>query len=337
MCFSNYIAIKGGCSEQTLADGGLYLNTLGISREFIEGILNEDYEDVDDFLSDKIALASDVLKNDIYKFFTPKFNVKSIITGDRIGQYYENPTIVPAISGSSKGLQIRLWNDTTFAKIYVSKIRTFFDYTGTVTFTIWDLNQNAQIGTFDVNSVAGEIVETEINRVFKSDVYDLNIVFLYDASTFASYASSIDGYGCVSCYRGSAYRQNRFVYATGITIPNADDKVQANLNGNSDTGGVSILYSLECNHDAWICQNAHFFASAMLYKTAHLIAEYALLVTDGFSKQNIDRDILRERLDVYFDGYMKRLDAGVKNLKIPSSNVCFECNRLRMNATVLPA
>ena len=63
-CFDNLIGLKGSCGESALPSDGLYLNTLGISREFIEDIINEDYADVDSFVLDKISLAQDQIKSD---------------------------------------------------------------------------------------------------------------------------------------------------------------------------------------------------------------------------------------------------------------------------------
>jgi hypothetical protein len=336
-CFDNLIGLKGACESSTLSSNALYLNTLGINREFIEDIINEDYEDVDAFLTDKISLASDQIKNDIYSHFTSKFNVTSIIEGVRLGQFYDYPTLVPAINGSSKGLQMRIWNETTFAKLYVSTIKTYFAHTGNVNINVYDLTQAKLLDTIVVASVANQIVETTINKIYKSSSEDLNLVFIYDASTFASYSTSFMNAGCVTCNRGGAYMQNKYVYSTGVTFKNSDPKTQNYLNGQSDLGGISLVYSLECDHDAWICTHANFFSSAILYKTAYLITQYADLMSNTFSSTNIDREKLKQRMEYYEFEYNNRLNAGVKNLKIPSGDLCFSCNRLRMNKTILPS
>lgn len=335
-CFDNLIGLKGGCGNDNLSTNALYLNTLGISREFIESIINEDYEDVDSFLSDKIFLASDQIKNDIYGHFTSKFNVTSIIEGVRLGQFYDYPTLVPAIQGY-KGLQMRIWNETTFAKLYVSTIKTYFAYTGEVDLLVYDLKQGKLLDTITIDSIANEIVETRIDKVYKSEGEDLNIVFIYDASSFQSYATSFLNAGCVTCNRGGAYMQNKYVYSTGVTFDDGEPITQTYLNGQSDLGGISLVYSLECDHDAWICTHANFFVSAMLYKTAYLISQYADLMSNTYSTANIDREKLKERMEYYEFEYNKRLEAGVKNLKLPSGDVCFSCNRLRMNKTILPS
>lgn len=336
-CFDNLIGLKGACGDSTLSSNALYLNTLGISREFIEDILNEDYEDVDSFLADKIFLASDQIKNDIYGHFTSKFNVTSIIEGVRLGQFNDYPTLIPAIPDASKGLQMRIWNDTTFAKLYVSTIKTYFQYTGDVDINVYDLTQGKLLDTITISSIANEIVETTIDKVYKSSSQDLNLAFIYDASSFSSYATSFLNAGCVSCNRGGAYMQNKYVYSTGVIFENGDPVTQTYLNGNSDLGGISLVYSLECDHDAWICTHGNFFASAMLYKTAYLITQYADLMSNTFSSTNIDREKLKQRMEYYEFEYNKRLEAGVKNLKLPSGDLCFSCNRLRINKTILPS
>lgn len=334
-CFDNLIGLKGGCSADTLATNGLYLNTLGISREFIEDIINEDYADVDEFVSDKIALASDQVKADIYSNFTSKFNVKSILESVRLGQFYEYPTLKNAIAGSSKGIQLRMWNESTFAKLYVSTIKTYWNHTGNVNVLVYDLTQGKLLDTIVVASVANQIVETRVDKVYKSEQMDLNIVFIYD-STFQSYATSFLNAGCVTCNRGGAYMQNKYVYSTGVQFLNADPKTQTYLNGDSDTGGISLIYSLECDHDAWICSNGNFFTSTMLYKVAYLMLSYAVYDSQTFSNRNMDVEKLKEKMEYLEFEYDKRLKAGIKNLKLPNG-ICFVCNRLRLNHTILPS
>lgn len=336
MCFNNLIALKGSCNDATLPTDGMRLNTLGVTREFCENIINSDYADVDEFVSDMITNASDQIRTDIYSEFTPKFNVKSIIDGARLGQYNENPTLSSTLTGYSKGMQLRLWNDTTFAKLYISKLRTFFNHTGNVNVLVYDLTQAKLLDTIVVASIAGQIVETDVNKVYKSASADMNLAIMYD-STFQSYVSGFEGYGCVTCNRGGAYRQNKYLYSTGFTILNTDSKIQSSLNSSSDFGGLSLVYSLQCDHEAWICQNANFFVSAMLYKTAYLINHYAAYSSESFSSMNMDAERLKQRMEDFDFEYTRRLKAGIKNLRAPNSDACFACNRLIISKTDLPA
>lgn len=336
-CFDNFVGLRGSCTEQTLASNGFYLNTLGIDRSFVENIINEDYADVDSFVLDKIAMAYDQLSNDIYSNFTPKFNLASIIENARLGQYREYPVIVPSIANTYKGVQMRIWNETTFLKVYVSTLRTYFNYTGNVDVKVYDVSTGTLLDTIVVASLANQIVETQVDKTYKSSSSDLNVVFIYDANDFDSYASSFVNSGCVSCNRSNTYMQNKFVYSTGVLFDEGDSVTQDNLSGNSDTGGLSIVYSLQCDQEAWVCSHANFFASAMLYKVAYLITQYADLMSNTFSAINIDRDKLRQRMEYYEFEYTRRLNVGVKNIKILNADICFSCNKLRMNKTVLPA
>lgn len=336
MCFERLIGLKGSCNDGTLPSDGMWLNSLGISRDFVESIINEDWADVDDFVLDTIHQAEDALKSDVYAHFTTKFAPKSIIDGARIGYYLENPTLTPSLGGDYKGVQMRIWNDTTFAKLYVQKIQTYFNYTGNVTLTVWDLNQSKAVDTITVASVANEIVTTEVNRTYRSDFQDLNLIIIYP-STFQSYQTGFDGFGCVTCYRGGAYMQNRYVWSTGVTLEDGIPATQANIQSQSDTGGISLIYALQCDHDAWFCQNANFFVSAALYKCTYLICQYAALMSNTFSSTNMDVERLKDRM-VYCDNeYNKRLDAGLKNLRIPASSTCFVCNEVRRIITQLPS
>lgn len=336
MCFDRFIGLKGSCNDSTLPSNGLWLNTLGVTRDFCENIINSDYADVDSFVTDMLNNANDQLKTDIYNAFTSKFKIKSIIDGARLGFYNEYPSLNAALAGKSKGLQIRTWNDDTFSKMYISTLRTYFAYTGNVNVFVYDLTTGKLLDTIVVASVSGQIVETNVDKTYSSNLSDLNIGFIY-SSAFSSYASYFDNFGCVTCNRSGAYRQNKYVYSTGLTIPTAGAITQNNVSGSSDFGGLSVVYSLQCNHEGWLCQNANFFVSAMLYKTAYLINQYADLMSDSFSSMNMDVERLRQRMEYFDFEYKKRLDAGVKNLRIPSSDICFQCNNLTKSLTSLPA
>lgn len=336
-CFDNLIALKGGCSETTLATAGVYLNDIGITREFIEKILSSDYAGVDDFVSSQVGLAVKKLTKDVYLKFSPKFNVKSIVEGQRLGYYPEFQTTSAAIAGTSKGIQTKIYNDTTFLNIFVSSISLYVNFSGTVNVTVYDLMDGTLLDTIPVTAVSGQIVTVTVNKTYTSNAREINLAFLYNAATVSGIQTPIiQGY-CSGCYRGHGYRQNRYVWGNPISMLTASDKLQSNINFTSDTGGLSINYSLQCNHENWLCTNANFMALPLLYKTGYLMMDQAILYTEQMNSRTFDLAKLRERKEMYDFEYGREMDAILKNLRIPSGDVCFVCNRVAMTATVLPA
>lgn len=336
-CFDNLIALKGGCSETTLQTGGVYLNSIGIDRKLIEQILTSDYAGVDDFVTDKVNLAIQTMTNDVLLRFSPKFNPKSIVEGARVGYYPEQLSQSSAIAATSKGIQLKLYNDTTFINLYVSSLSLFVDFAGVVNVTVWDLMSNTLLDTIPVTTVANQITTVTINKVYESNAREMNLAFLYDASTINGYLTPLyQGY-CGTCYRGQGWRGNKYVWINSVSIPNASSKVQNNLNFTSDTGGITLNYSLQCNHKNWLCTNANFMTLALLYKTGDLIMEHALRYTEQMNSRTLDPTKLEARKEMYDFEYGKQMDGILKSLRIPSGDVCFVCNTIAKTITMLPA
>lgn len=336
-CFDNLIALKGGCSETTLQTGGVYLNSIGIDRKFIEQILTLDYAGVDDFVSDKVELAIKTMTNDVLLRFSPKFNPKSIVEGARIGYYQELLTPSPAIAATSKGIQAKLYNETTFINFYVSSLSLYVNFSGLVNISVWDLMNNTLLDTIPVTAVANQVVTVTVNRLYESNAKEMNLAFIYDASTISSYVTPIYTGYCGTCYRGTGYRNNKYLWTNAISISNASSKIQTNLNFTSDTGGLSLNYSLQCNHLNWLCTNANFMALGLLYKTGDLIIEHALRYTEQMNSRTLDPEKLEARKEVYDFEYGKQMNGILKNLRIPIGDVCFVCNTQSKIVTILPA
>lgn len=336
-CFDNLIALKGGCSETTLQSGGVYLNDIGINREFIERIITPDYAGVDDFVQRKIALATETLTTDVLLRFSPKFNSKSIVDGQRIGYYQDNMSSSAAIAATSKGIQTKLYNDTTFIKMYVSSISLFVNFSGAVSVSVWDLISNTLLDTISITAVAGKIVTQTVNKVYESDSREMNLIFIYNASTIAGFQTPLlNGY-CGGCNPTQGYRGNKYVWTNGVKIANAGSKIQSNINYTNDTGGLSINYSLQCNHLNWLCTNANFMTLGLLYKTGDLIMEHALRYTEQMNSRTLDPEKLEKRKEMYDFEYGKQIQAVLGNLRIPRGDVCFVCNNTMISRTQLPA
>lgn len=337
-CFDNLIALRGGCTETTLQTGGMYLNDIGINRKFIDQIITEDYKDADDFVARKIDLAIKTMTNDVLLKFSPKFNPKSIIKGQRIGFYTEQVQTSAPIAGTSKGIQAKIYNETTFINFYLSSLSLFVHFTGTVNVQVWDLMSNKLLDTIPVSALTGQIVTVTVNKVYESNSREMNLAIIYDASTITGYQTPLIQGFCGTCYRNQGWRGNKYLWANAVSIPLASAKVQNNLNFGSDTGGLSINYSLQCNHLAWLCTNANFMALALLYKTGYLIAEHTLNYTDQMNSRTlIDVEKTEKRKEDYDFEYNRQVDGILKNLRIPTGGVCFVCDRVAMVRTVLPA
>ena len=348
-CFDNLIAVRGGCTETTLQTGGFFINQIGITLKELNDIISSDYETGEDLLDDKISFAADVIKQDIYTHFSPKFKVNSILEGQRIGYYSDNLTLVNGIAATSLGIQITIGetgftnsifnsqNNSSYLDFFVSDIILFTDYTGNVVVNIYDLIQNKLLDTITIAGVANEMVTTTINKVYKSNRKKMDLIFVYDSTGINAISSTVNGSGtCTSC--GTTFINcNQFVRASGIKVLTASNKIKSNITGVSNVGGLSINYSLQCNHTDFLCTFANLMALPMLYKVGIELMEYSLLNSDRENSETIiDVEKNKERLKLFYGKFDEAMNNLLKNIKLPNDRHCFECEQRNKTVTMLP-
>jgi hypothetical protein len=336
-CFDNLIGLTGTCND-TASDSGFTLGDIGISNDFLANIVTNEFSDGEALAANKINLATKLVVATISNFFSDRYKTNSVIDGTRIGQPSDNLQI---ISGSNlRGIEIELCNDTSFLDLCISQIQLQLDHTGDVDVLFYDLAQDRLLATETVTVAPNEISTLDVALNFVSDRRDLDLIAVYDATGIDSIKTTIDTTGCSTCSGGrSLSRLNGFLSARGIEIPAASQKIQKNLTGKGDTGGLSLQYSINCNHESWLCTIKKNLAMPILYKTGVELMEYADTVSIN-SRSNttvtMNKEAIEERREIYDGKYRETLENVLKRIKLPQDRKCFECNLKSKNAVILP-
>lgn len=336
-CLENLIGIYRPCGDTPASDSGLYLQDLPeITIKNAEAIVT-DQDSGFELLQSKIAFATEYLTSDFVAKLYPRFAQNSIIENYTAGFYQNNKPLNSGIPGSLKGIQLKV-TEYPYLSLFLSSISLFVNFTGTVPVYIYDLIQGKQLDVINVEAVAGEIVQVDIYKQYKTKGQMLNIFIGYDSSDIQSYNSYIFGQGftrgCRTCPQPRGHG-NKFVWMYSKSIAASAQKIEYNLQSLNDTGGLSVVYSLNCTADKFLCSIRNTLAMPLLYRAALEVLKAAKVSQRISSFVVIRKDEIDTMIEWYDGEYHKTLSEILQNLKLPN-DICFLCNRSIQRGVIAP-
>lgn len=337
-CFEDIIGLRGACDTPT-SNSGLWMDDIGIELTELDAIINKAQVDSITFFENKRDFAIKQIIALIHSHFSDKYKTNTVLRSGRIGFGKENQEAVAALAaGTLKGIELELCNKDSFVDVYVSSLSLQVNTNGAVSVLVYDLFQNKLLDTISVTAVSGQTVTVYPNKTYKSNRKELDIIFVYDASTFSSVKTTVTEGGCKSCGDGgSMVNLNQYLSTRSISIPSASAKIEDNLTAVGDTGGLSLVYSIQCNYDDWLCTIANSVALPILFKTGYEIMDYAynnslrLNTTTTINWEN-----LVKRRDEYNLRYQDSIQQLLQNIKLPQDEKCFECRQKSKHVVILP-
>lgn len=332
-CFDNIIGI-GGCEEAT-PSSGVYLRDAGISIDDLAYMFGVEFADGIELANDKIRVATNLVVNELSTNFSSKYITHGILDNQRIGYFLENKPVKTGVN-QLQGIDLVLRNTDSYISLYVDKIQMHVNYTGNITLNIYDVIQNKVLDTFTVATVAGVISDHAINKTYQSDKKRLHLVIAYNANGIDSYETNLTSTGgCSSCQLGSYQSLNNYVQVKSVYVSSAT-VIDSNIFGLSHTSGISVLYSLKCNHEDWLCRYKNEIAWPIAYKAAAEIVQYSIFQGKRANQTNFEAEKMRERWNLYDSNYNKYMTNIMKNIVIPNDPKCFACKEITKTKIMLP-
>lgn len=335
-CFEDIVGLRGTCDTPN-STSGLWVDDIGIDLAELDAIINKSQIDSVNFFENKRDFAIKQIINIIHTHFSDKYKTNSILRGGRIGYGKDNLEIAPALA-SLKGIEVELCNQDSFVDLFISSISLQVNFNGVVDILVYDLFQNKLLDTIPITAVSGQTVVVYPHKLYKSVRKELDIIFVYDATNFSSVMTTISNGGCKSCGDGTAMvNLNSYLSARSISILAADAKIEQNLIGSPDTGGLSLMYSIQCNYDEWLCTISNSIALPILFKTGYEIMDYAYNNSLRLNTTTtINWEGLLKRRDEYNLRYQASIEALLQNIKLPQDEKCFECRQKSKHVIILP-
>lgn len=335
-CFDDIIGLRGSCDTPT-SNSGLWINDIGIDLEELDSIINKSSSDSIEFFENKRDFAIKQIIALIHTHFSDKYKTNTVLDSKRIGFGKENQETVAA-AGTLKGIEVELCNKNSFVDLYVSSISLQVNTNGAVNVLVYDLFQNKLLDTIAITAVSGQTVTVHPNKTYKSVRKELDIIFVYDATAFSSVKTTITQGGCKSCGDGgSMVNLSSYLSTRSISVLSAAAKIESNLTAASDTGGLSLIYSIQCNYDEWLCTISNSVALPILFKTAYEIMDFTINNSYRLNTATtINIDTAKERRKEYDARYQASIEALLQNIKLPNDEKCFECRQKSKHVVILP-
>ena len=133
----------------------------------------------------------------------------------------------------------------------LSSVKFYGNHTGNISVKVINTLTGEVYDTITVAAVAGEHVETVINKSYSANLEPLFLGFVYDSTGVTGYKTTTGIAGCSSCSSSAYHAVNKWIGVRAFKSPTGTNIEQDNITGTSDTGGLSVVYSVECDHENW--------------------------------------------------------------------------------------
>lgn len=343
-CLIDYIGLKT-CDVDT-SPSGLFINQLpGVELKLLDKISDEEQADYLGVWNDVQTRASIRFKNDIRALFSKRYRLKQVKKSINIGKQIDLTDLTNA-SAEYRGLTIELSQESdqyTFSNlqvIYVQYINFYADSVQDYEINIFDLDLNTILDTFTGTSVVGW------NQVSVLSSYNAQRIFIgLDATLFNTPNLNIatinqspfltNGWGW--CLFNSFCNVNGKV--TAVTAPLATPYTPYTATptqNDTNTNGVSAIFSVQCEFDNIICNNLNIFGSAFLYLLGSELMDERLYTSRLNEYTLFNRDKAKELKKLFecrYNGgviddieYFGELTKSIDGIDLSDSDCCIECN-----------
>lgn len=330
-CLNNLVGIWDGCSTK---EDKLHINDLpGFDLSWIDYISKEQNISGYDLLVQIRNKSGIFLKQEITGYLNPRTELGSVLTNEIAGIIQDNKEIKALEAGKYKGLQLTL-NNFPYLSIYVDRISLFAVTAQTLNIKVYDLIQGIAIDTLPITTVAGQVTTISVGKEYKNKGQYLNLAFVIDSSITDVYYVSASGRDCHSCYP-RLDKIGAFCNGRGIYFNQADTPLQNTISGLGHTNGLSVHYSVQCDHEYWICNMAGRLALAMYYRFGMEVMEEILASDNLNSLTTINREKVEAIKSKCIAGYGEQMQIVFGNLQLPN-NLCYSCKPLIKNNTRIP-
>jgi len=335
-CLTNLVGVRG-CGAGTYLR---YVNDLtGINVPDFDKAISVEKQSASAALQDLIEVAKDEIIQEFNTHLAGKYQLKSFVESGTVGYYYDNKELQSIQSGVLTGYEVRI-DQIPYLSFYLSSVKLFVNYSGTVNVLVYDLIQGKLLDTIEVTAVAGEIVSVNVDKEYFTSKQRLRLFIGY-LSEHQSYKTSytnpysLEAENCNTC-SGKGYSDS-YIYFRAAQISNSASKIAENLSSNTTSGGagLSLNYSLQCSFGEYLCSVRNLLSMPVWYKAGQLIMrelKHSRRLTGVVTVYGNNHDELMKEYEANYNKHMSNL---LLNSNIPNS-ICFSCTPKVKSVVNLP-
>lgn len=330
-CLENVLGMKGGCAELASTQS-VFINASVTIAELGQITDTNETASVDEFFRERRAMAVREMVDAIQDHNRPSYIFKSIVANEVAG--WETDELELSVETADLvGVSLKRKDPNEYLRYRVTEIMLFLNSTGNVTVTAYDLDTGVTLASVVVATVAGQISTEYVDWSFRNR----NVAILYNSTAKAPYKTMLHGSGCSTCKGGGWLNCNKAVTGRATTVAIGDAVINGNTSLGQDMGGLKVRYSVDCDHETWLCSIRASLALPILWKTAELIMEYGIFQTSRENRSTkLDRTQLEKRQIMYHEKYSDAMERLFKTMNYPKDSTCFVCKRTSKYVTMLP-
>lgn len=330
-CLSELVGSSLAC---VASDGSISIGSVGLSNKEITDYMSGDYADASAFLADRIAMAEQWVTTDMLTKLAPRMIGKTFVDRGRLGDFDDSQTLQTADANTIGGIVMDVCVPNSNVKILVSQIALWTDVVGPVTVTFTDLTDGTVLATQSVTTTADRITSMQTDIQLSIRRKRTRILVSTDLPTY--YKATMGKGGCSTC-AGTSFKQGPFE-AYGARISDSATMSYANLVRSPYTSGLSLIATLDCDHDAFVCEHSGLLALPMAFKVAEECVTYGIGNMDRMNSRvnSGNREALVARRDEFARKYADAIGRLWDNMPIPTDPVCWVCNSKIRVAHTLP-
>lgn len=314
MCLDNYIGIKG-CSTD-LPTSGKYVNSLpGMSTELVDNIANSDQVTYLGVWGDILSTSKQRLYTDVIAGIASEYTeFKEVIyQSKKLTKFTRTQTQAIPAGSYKRGVYI-YFPQRKYASLYLNKIYIYSAEAKATTVKGWDLNDDSEVFTKDIELEIG-FNSIDVNESFSASWGDLEMFFGIDGD-FETIKTREDDYFCecnVKCIGAVEY--------SAATVEG--DITYQNVNRSGTGEGFALGCEVRCSIEEFICENIKSFelawwmllgAQTLLYK----MASYRINMFTTTNKEATDTLMAKFEKD-----YAKAIKRALEST--PLTDLCFDC------------
>lgn len=327
-CLDGLIGSDNGCQTST---GKLFLGDIGIGAEFIKGLLGKEHATIGDFMAERRRLATEYVVRDVVNHLSSRLIGHAFIDHDRLGRWPDTEATVSASAGYSNGVMLEVCTPGSNTKITISAVEFYGTATGPVVVTAYDMSDGSVAGTLTIDATADAIARADWSLQVQCRRERKRLFITTDRTEF--YKATMSK-GCAKC-KPDTFKHG-VLNARSVRFADASKKVWANMESCANTGGLSIIASVECDHEALLCDMRPAAALPLLYRLGAEIMNSALFNFTRWGIKDLRREDVEARRDQFDAEYAKSMNDLLKWAKVPGDRTCFVCDSRTSTGVILP-
>ena len=321
MCLSELVKSGFACEEEKPnAIHALNSPIFGITETMLSRVKGDEYATPQDLVDATINSVSNTILSEVMGYMTNQKLVNSVIDHQFVG--YQKDGTKPA-SNRWGGVYGQLRNDIA-VKLQVMSVTIEVDYTGTISLKFINIT-TGEVVTENVAVVVNTPKTITPNVEFSSGMQRLKWAIGYDKNGIVSRHTRIEK-DCLDC--SVLPKCGPYVWVYGAEF-NENGGAVKRIGHNS---GLSVEFSITCDHEPLLCTNKTLIATPFAYKVAAELMAYAL-TTGRYNDE--DEKKFDKKLGWFAAEYDRHMRLIVPRISVPN-NECSSCFRSFGTKMILP-